>query len=258
MNYTSILFSRSDTVATITLNRPEVRNAFNGEMMAEITKALEEADNDPKIKVVILTGDNRTFAAGVDISQMRDKEFPDTYTRDFITNGWEAVSNFRKPIIAAIEGYALGGGCETAMMCDIIVAARTAKLGQPEVNLGIIPGIGGTQRLTKLVGRAKAMDMCLTGKMITAVEAESMGLVSRLCDDGQALNVAKEIANVIASKSLPSLLMAKEAVKAAEELPLTEGIKLERRLFQSLFATYDQKEGMTAFLEKRSPVFKDE
>jgi enoyl-CoA hydratase len=255
MSYETILVDKLDTIAVITLNRPKVMNALSNQLIAELGKALDVLEADAAIGAIVLTGNEKAFAAGADISEMKDKTYPDTYLEDFVTS-WERVSYCRKPIIAAVSGFALGGGCEMAMMCDIILAADTAKFGQPEITLGIIPGAGGTQRLTRLVGKAKAMEMCLTGRMMDASEAERSGLVSRVLPAADLLDEAKKVARKIAGFSRPAVMMAKESVNKAYETTLKEGIQFERRLFQSTFASNDQKEGMNAFLEKRQPAFK--
>lgn len=246
-------------VGLVTLNRPEALNALNSQMMAELANALDGFEADAHVGCIVITGSAKAFAAGADIKEMADKTFPRTYVDDFISGPWERVASCKKPVIAAVAGYALGGGCELAMMCDIIICAENAKFGQPETTLGILPGIGGTQRLTRAVGKAKAMDMILTGRLMDAEEAERVGLVSRIVDaDDLLIDEALEMARTIASLSRPSVLMAKEAVNRAFELPLSEGLRFERRLFQAVFATADQKEGMAAFIEKRKPVFKNE
>jgi enoyl-CoA hydratase len=241
-------------VAIITLNRPKALNALNSTVMAELTKALAEYDRDEHVAVVVLTGSEKAFAAGADIKEMQSLDFVDAYLGDFIS-GWDAIAAFRKPLIAAVSGFALGGGCELAMICDFIIAADTAKFGQPEITLGIIPGIGGSQRLTRAVGKAKAMDMILTGRMMDSAEAERAGLVSRVVEAGKLMDEALSAAEKIAGFSRPSVLMAKEAVNRSFEANLAEGLRFERRSFQSLFATVDQKEGMAAFVEKRKPAF---
>ena len=246
-------------VGLVTLNRPEALNALNSQLVAELAAALDGFEADPDIGCIIITGSEKAFAAGADIKEMATKTFPGTYTDDFIAGAWVRVADCKKPVIAAVAGYALGGGCELAMMCDTIICAQNAKFGQPEITLGILPGIGGTQRLTRAVGKAKAMDMILTGRMMDANEAERAGLVSRIVTaDDLLIDEALEMARAIAKLSRPSVLMAKEAVNRAFELPLAEGLRFERRLFQATFATADQKEGMAAFLEKRKAEFKNE
>ena len=240
----------------IRLNRPDALNALNTALMAELTQALDAAEADPAVRCVILTGSEKAFAAGADIREMSELDYPETYLSDFITRTHERAARFRKPLIAAVSGYALGGGCELAMMCDIVLAADTAKFGQPEVTLGIGPGIGGSQRLTRAVGKAKAMDMVLTGRLIDAAEAERSGLVSRVVAAGDLMAEAEAVAAKIAALSPMAATVCKEMVETAFETTLAQGLKTERRLFQALFATEDQKEGMAAFLEKRKPAFK--
>jgi enoyl-CoA hydratase len=255
MAYDTILVDKRDHVLLITLNRTSALNALNAQMMGEIAAALAEADQDPRIGASVITGTERAFAAGADIKEMADLTFPQSFVDDYAAS-FEAIAKARKPIIAAVAGYALGGGCELAMMCDIIIAADTAKFGQPEITLGIIPGIGGTQRLVHAVGKAKAMDLVLTGRMMEAEEAESAGLVARVVPVDDLLDTALEAADKIGEMSQAATMMAKEAVNRAFEVPLAEGLRFERRAFQSLFATEDQKEGMQAFIEKRSAQFK--
>lgn len=257
MAYENILVETRGAVAVITLNRPQAMNALNGDLMAELRAALDELEADDAIGALILTGSEKAFAAGADIKEMQAKTFVDAYLENFITKDWERLANCRKPVIAAVAGYALGGGCEVAMMCDFILAANTAKFGQPEIRLGIIPGSGGTQRLTRAVGKAKAMEMVLTGRMMDAEEAERAGLVSRVVPADKLMNEAMKVAGEIAALSRPAVMLAKEAVNHAHETSLAEGIHLERRLFHSTFALQDQKEGMAAFIEKRKPKFKN-
>jgi len=226
-------------------------------MMEEVAEALGKLEKDDHIGCVILTGSEKAFAAGADIKEMQDNEYLDIYQSDVFEKNHEAIARFRKPIIAAVSGYALGGGCEIAMMCDFIIASDTAKFGQPEINLGVMPGIGGTQRLTQAIGKAKAMDMCLTGRMMDAEEAERSGLVARVVTSDELMDVALDAARKIAQQSLPIAMMTKEAINASFEMTLTQGIRFERRMFQSMFTTKDQKEGMTAFVEKRKPHFKN-
>ncbi len=249
-----IELKRSGRVVTVTLNRPKALNALNSEVMREIAGQLTALDNDPETGCFVLTGSERAFAAGADISEMQPKNFQEMYREDFFA-GWEAFARLRTPKIAAVAGYALGGGCELAMMCDMIFAADTAKFGQPEIKLGVIPGIGGSQRLPRLVGRALAMDMILTGRMIDAEEALRAGLVSRVIPAASLLEETEAAAQTIAGYSKPAVTVAREAVARAEETSLNEGILFERRVFHALFATADQKEGMTAFLEKRPATF---
>ena len=257
MAYSNILVETRGKVGLITLNRPQALNALCDALIRELGHALDGFEADPAIGAVVITGSEKAFAAGADIKEMSGKSYMDVYLADFITDGWERISTCRKPIVAAVAGFALGGGCEIAMMCDTIIAADTAKFGQPEINLGVIPGSGGTQRLTRFVGKAKAMDMVLTGRMMDAAEAERSGLVSRIVPATQLLEEAVKVAAKIAEMSRPAALMAKEAVNRAYETTLAEGVHFERRLFHSLFATEDQKEGMAAFVEKRKPAFKN-
>ena len=251
-----ILQEVNGRVATLTLNRPKALNALNDALMEELGQALLKYDADENIGAIVITGSEKAFAAGADISAMASWSHMDVFKSEFITRNWETMLRIRKPIIAAVSGYALGGGCELAMMCDFIIAADTAKFGQPEIKLGILPGAGGSQRLPRAVGKAKAMDMVLTGRMMDAAEAERSGLVSRVVAADRLMAEATEVATVIGAMSLPSVMMAKEAVNRAWESPLSEGLLFERRAFHSLFGTEDQKEGMHAFLEKRTPNFK--
>jgi enoyl-CoA hydratase len=253
--YETILVETRDKVGLITLNRPKQLNALNDQLMDELGAALLAFDADENIGAMVITGSDRAFAAGADIGAMADWNYMDVYKSDYITRNWETIRRVRKPVIAAVAGFALGGGCELAMMCDIIFAADTAKFGQPEIKLGIMPGAGGTQRLPRAVSKAKAMDLCLTSRMMDAAEAERAGLVSRVIPADQVLAQTLEAATVIASFSLPAVLMIKEAVNRAYESSLTEGVLFERRTFHSLFATEDQKEGMKAFVEKRPAKF---
>ncbi|EIV92505.1 enoyl-CoA hydratase [Frankia sp. QA3] len=243
-------------VALITLNRPKALNALNLRVMGEVIAAAAELDRDPSVGAIVLTGSAKAFAAGADIKEMQPKSFSDVYAADWFA-GWDALTRVRTPLIAAVAGYALGGGCELAMMCDVLLAADTAKFGQPEITLGVIPGMGGSQRLTRAVGKAKAMDLCLTGRMMDADEAERAGLVSRIVPAADLLDEALAVAGKIAAVSAPAAVMVTEAVDRAFETTLTEGILFERRLFHSTFATADQKEGMAAFVEKRPPVFRN-
>ncbi|HLR81631.1 MAG TPA: enoyl-CoA hydratase [Paenalcaligenes sp.] len=245
-------------VGLIRIDRPKVMNALNDEVGRQLLAQCQEFDADNEIAVIVLTGNERAFAAGVDIAAMKDWSYTDVYKADYMGAHWEALERIRKPMIAAVGGYALGGGCELAMLCDMIIAADTAKFGQPEINLGIIPGYGGTQRLPRAIGKAKAMDMVLTGRMITATEAEQWGLVSRVVPADELLDKTLEVAQLIADKSSVATIMAKESVNQAFEGGLSQGLLFERRNFHALFATHDQKEGMAAFVEKRKPDFKDE
>jgi len=256
MTYQNILVETQGRVGIIRLNRPQALNALNKALIAELTQAIEAFDADEKVGCMLITGGDKAFAAGADIKEMADKPFIDAYLGDFVSN-WDAAARARKPIVAAVAGFALGGGCELAMQCDIVIAADTAKFGQPEIKLGVIPGIGGTQRLTRAVGKAKAMDLTLTGRMMDAAEAERSGLVARVVSSADLMNEAMKVAETIANMSLPSVLAGKEAVNRAFESSLAEGITFERRIFHSLFATEDQKEGMKAFIEKRPPKWKN-
>ncbi len=257
MPYEMILMDKKGAVGLITLNRPEALNALNGQMMDEITRALRDLEADDDIGAIVITGNEKAFAAGADIKEMESKSYMDVFAEDFITANWEEASRCRKPVIAAVAGYALGGGCELAMMCDFIICAENAKFGQPEINLGVTPGAGGTQRLPRLVGKSKAMDMILTGRMMDAEEAERSGLASRIVPTDDLVEEALKIAGKIADLSMPSVMMAKEMVNRSLETTLAEGVRFERRLFHSLFATEDQKEGMSAFVDKRKPHFKN-
>jgi enoyl-CoA hydratase len=255
MTYANLLVETHGRVGLIRLNRPQALNALNQGLIDELNAALSAFEKDAGIGALVLTGSEKAFAAGADIKEMRPKSYMDAYLEDFLTS-WEGISRLRKPIVAAVAGFALGGGCELAMMCDFILAADTAKFGQPEIKLGIIPGAGGTQRLTRFVGKSKAMEMCLTGRMMDAAEAERAGLVSRVIAADKLLEEALKTAAAIAALSLPSVMIAKECVNRAYETTLSEGVRFERRVFHSLFATEDQKEGMGAFIEKRPPAFK--
>ncbi len=254
--YENILVETRGAVGLITLNRPKALNALSSGLVADLGAALDIFEADSNVRAVVLTGSDKAFAAGADIKEMASRSFVDVYVSDFITKGWERITTFRKPIIAAVAGYALGGGCEVAMMCDFIIAADTARFGQPEITLGILPGAGGTQRLTRAVGKAKAMEMCLTGRQMDAAEAERAGLVSRIVPAESLLSEAMKAAEKIASMSLPAVMLTKEAVNVAFETTLREGVHFERRLFHATFALADQKEGMAAFVEKRPPAFK--
>jgi enoyl-CoA hydratase len=251
-----ILKETRGRVGLITLNRPKQLNALSPELMQALAAALYAFDADDGVGAIVITGSEKAFAAGADIAVMKNFDFPHAYRTDYITRDWEHIRNVRKPIIAAVAGYALGGGCEVAMMCDIVIAAESAKFGQPEINLGTFPGSGGTQRLPRAVGKAKAMDLILTARMMDAQEAERAGLVSRVVPSDKLLEEAMAVADKIASYSLPVAMMAKEAVNRAYETTLAEGVKFERRLFHATFALEDQKEGMAAFVEKRKPKFK--
>ena len=256
MSYEFILTEVKGRVALITLNRPKQMNALNPKLMQELGAALYGFDADDGVGAILITGSDKAFAAGADIGAMKDFDFPHAFKTDYITRDWEHIRNVRKPVIAAVAGYALGGGCELAMMCDFIIAADSAKFGQPEINLGIFPGSGGTQRLPRAVGKAKAMDMCLTARMMDAQEAERAGLVSRVVPAAKLMEEAMAVAERIAAYSLPVAMMAKEAINRAYETTLSEGVRFERRMFHAAFALDDQKEGMAAFVEKRKPIFK--
>jgi enoyl-CoA hydratase len=253
----TVLVERQGAVGIVRLNRPSALNALNAELIDELGEAFDDLEFDPAIGAIVLTGSERAFAAGADIKEMQAKTYVEAYTQDFITHGWERVGQCRKPVVAAVAGFALGGGCEVAMMCDIIIAAATAKFGQPEIQLGTMPGAGGTQRLPRFIGKAKAMDLCLTGRMMDAEEAQRAGLVSRIVPPDKLLEEAVAIAERIAGMSQPIAMMVKESVNRAFETTLAEGVRFERRLFHSTFATEDQKEGMAAFVEKRKPVFRN-
>jgi enoyl-CoA hydratase len=253
--YEMILTEVQGAAGVIRLNRPQALNALCDQLMDELAQALRAFDADPAIGAIVLTGSEKAFAAGADVREMQPRAWPDTYRHDFIAP-WEAILSVQKPVIAAVAGFALGGGCEVAMMCDILLAADTAKFGQPEIRLGILPGAGGSQRLTRAIGKSKAMEMVLTGRMMDAAEAERTGLVARVVPAAELVPEAVALAQKIGELSAPAVAMAKEAVNAAFELPLREGVRLERRLFLSLFGTEDQKEGMAAFNEKRKPSFR--
>ncbi len=256
MSYETLLVETRDRVGLIRLNRPKQLNALNDRLMDELGVALAAFDADDGIGAIVITGSDKAFAAGADIAAMAGWGYMDVFRSDYITRNWEALKRVRKPVIAAVAGYALGGGCELAMMCDILIAADTAKFGQPEIRLGVMPGAGGTQRLPRAVSKAKAMDLCLTARTMDAAEAERAGLVSRVVPAERLLDEALEAGAAIAGFSLPATMMAKEAINRAYETPLSEGILFERRLFHSLFSTEDQKEGMAAFLEKRPARFR--
>ena len=257
MAYETLIVEIEDHIALIKLNRPDALNALNLQLLGELGRALATADANDKVRCIVLTGSDKAFAAGADVKEMADKSFTEVMGRDLFGAEGDAIRRIRKPVIAAVAGYALGGGCELAMMCDFIIAADTAKFGQPEINLGVIAGMGGTQRLTRSVGKSKSMDMHLTGRFMTAEEAERAGLVSRVVPAKKLLEEAMAAAEKIAEKSMLAAMAAKEAVNRAEETTLSEGLLFERRLFHSLFATEDQAEGMSAFLEKREAQFRD-
>lgn len=254
MNFRTITVKQSGRVGVITLNRPEALNALNLQLMQEVVSAARSLDKDPDTGAILLTGSDRAFAAGADIKEMSSRTYMDMYLDDWL-QGWDGLAAVRTPIIAAVAGHALGGGCELAMMCDFIIAADSARFGQPEIKLGVIPGMGGSQRLTRAVGKAKAMEMILTGRTIDAAEAERIGLVARLVPHDRLLEDALETAKAISEKSAPIVMLAKEAVNAAFQMPLDSGVLFERRIFHSVFASSDQKEGMRAFVEKRQPNF---
>jgi enoyl-CoA hydratase len=255
--YSNILVERRGAVGIVTLNRPQALNALNAGLIAELGQAFDDLEADAAIGAIVLTGNDKAFAAGADIKEMADKTYMQAYAEDFITKGWERVGQCRKPVVAAVAGFALGGGCEVTMMCDIVIAAENARFGQPEINLGTMPGAGGTQRLPRLIGKAKAMDLCLTGRMMDAAEAERAGLVSRIVPVEKVLEEAIAVAERIGQMSRPIAMMVKESVNRAFETTLAEGVRFERRLFHSTFATEDQKEGMAAFIAKRKPAFRN-
>ncbi|MDA0306399.1 MAG: enoyl-CoA hydratase [Proteobacteria bacterium] len=257
MAFETIAAEKKDNVGLITLNRPDALNALCDSLVNEMAEALDDFEADAKIGCIVITGSEKAFAAGADIKEMQGKSYMDAYQEDFITRNWERVVSCRKPVIAAVQGYALGGGCELAMMCDFIIAAENAKFGQPEISLGVTPGAGGSQRLTRFVGKSKAMEMCLTGRMMDADEAERSGLASRVLAQDGFMDAVMETAAKVASMSRPVAMMVKEVVNRAYEMTLSEGVRFERRMFQSLFATDDQKEGMAAFVEKRKPEWKN-
>jgi enoyl-CoA hydratase len=256
MAYENILVETKGKVGVIRLNRPQAFNALSTKLKSELADAIDKFEADANIGCLVITGSDKAFAAGADIKEMADRSFIDVYMGNFAGN-WDRAAQARKPIIAAVAGYALGGGCELAMQCDLIIAADNAKFGQPEIKLGVIPGIGGTQRLTRAVGKSKAMDLILTGRMMDAAEAERSGLVARVVPGADLMTETIKVAETIAAMSLPSVLAAKEAINRAFETSLAEGVRFERRIFHSLFATEDQKEGMAAFVEKRPPKFKN-
>jgi enoyl-CoA hydratase len=254
----NLIIEQIGKVQLITLNRPEAMNALSPELMTELSEVLSQSEDNPDVAVVVITGGEKAFAAGADIKAMKDMTYMQMYQGDFITKNWERITTFRKPTIAAVAGFALGGGCELAMMCDFILAADNAKFGQPEINLGILPGAGGTQRLTRFIGKSKAMEMVLTGRMMDAQEAERSGLVSRVVPLAELREEALKVAEKISQMSMPIVMMAKESVNRSYESTLAEGIRFERRLFHSAFASEDQKEGMAAFVEKRKANFKNQ
>ncbi len=258
MAYENIIVETREHVGLITLDRPKALNALNSELMRELGEALLKFDADETIGAIVITGSEKAFAAGADSTEMQSKSFVDAYRQDFITAEWETVTRVRKPVIAAVAGYALGGGCELAMMCDFILAADTARFGQPEINLGVSPGAGGTQRLTRFVGKSKSMEMNLTGRFMDAAEAERSGLVSRIIPADELIDEAVATASKIAEKGAIAAMATKEAVNRAYETTLAEGVRFERRLFHALFSTADQAEGMEAFIDKRTPNFKGE
>jgi enoyl-CoA hydratase len=253
--YETLLLERDGRVAIVTLHRPEALNALSLQVMHELTALLGELDRDPEVGAIVLTGSERAFAAGADIKEMAEQSYTSMYEVDWFA-GWEALGRIRTPIVAAVSGYALGGGCELAMMCDVVIASESAKFGQPEIKLGVMPGMGGTQRLARAVGQAKAMDLCLTGRMMGAEEAERAGLVARIVPGDRLLIEAREAAETIASMSKPIAQMTKESIQRAEEVSLSEGLRFERRVFHAMFAMEDQKEGMAAFVEKRPAEFR--
>lgn len=257
MAYQNLIVETEDHVALIRLNRPDALNALNSDLVRELADALQEADRNDNIRAIVVTGSEKAFAAGADIKEMAEKTYADMFATNMFGDDFKRITGTRKPVIAAVSGYALGGGCELAMACDFIVCADTARFGQPEINLGIIPGMGGTQRLARLIGRSKAMDMVLTGRFMDAAEAERAGLVSRIFPAAKLIPEALAIARKIAEKSRLSVMAAKECVHRAEETSLDEGILFERRSFAALFSTEDQKEGMGAFMDKREPQFRD-
>ncbi|MCI0915211.1 MULTISPECIES: enoyl-CoA hydratase [Pseudomonas] len=256
MAFETILLDIHGKVGLITLNRPQALNALNAQIVSEINQALDQLERDPNIGCVVLTGSAKAFAAGADIKEMAELKYPQIYVDDLFSDA-DRIANRRKPIIAAVSGFALGGGCELAMMCDFILAGDNAKFGQPEINLGVLPGMGGTQRLTRAVGKAKAMELCLTGRLMGAEEAERAGLVARVVPQAELVEEALKVAATIAGKSIPVSMMVKESVNRAFEVTLSEGVRFERRVFHAAFATEDQKEGMAAFIAKREAQFKD-
>ncbi|MEE1923452.1 enoyl-CoA hydratase [Pseudomonas sp. 148P] len=256
MTYETILVENRDRVCLVTLNRPQALNALNRQIIGELNQVLDACEADANIGCIVITGSAKAFAAGADIKEMAELQYPQLYVDDLFSD-CDRVANRRKPIIAAVSGFALGGGCELALMCDFILAADNAKFGQPEINLGVLPGMGGTQRLTRAVGKAKAMELCLTGRLMGAEEAERAGVVARIVPQAELVEEALKVAAVIASKSIPVSMMVKESVNRAFEVSLAEGVRFERRVFHAAFATHDQKEGMAAFIAKREAQFKD-
>ncbi|MDU9394406.1 enoyl-CoA hydratase [Pseudomonas japonica] len=256
MTYETILVENRDRVCLVTLNRPQALNALNRQIIGELNQVLDACEADANIGCIVITGSAKAFAAGADIKEMAELTYPQIYTDDLFSD-CDRVANRRKPMIAAVSGFALGGGCELALMCDFILAADNAKFGQPEINLGVLPGMGGTQRLTRAVGKAKAMELCLTGRLMGAEEAERAGVVARIVPQAELLDEALKVAAVIASKSIPVSMMVKESVNRAFEVTLSEGVRFERRVFHAAFATHDQKEGMAAFIAKREAQFED-
>jgi enoyl-CoA hydratase len=256
-DYETILVERRGGVGIVTLNRPNALNALSAALIRDLGAAFDDLEFDEAIGAIVIAGSERAFAAGADIKEMAEKTYMQAYQEDFITRGWERVAQCRKPVVAAVQGVALGGGCEIAMMCDIVIAAETARFGQPEILLGVIPGAGGTQRLPRFIGKAKAMDLCLTGRMMDAAEAERAGLVARVVPADKVLDEAIGVATRIAEMSRPIAMMVKESINRAFETTLAEGVRFERRLFHATFATEDQKEGMAAFIAKRKPAFKN-
>ena len=257
MSFENLIVEKKGAVGLVTFNRPKALNALNAALTAELSRALDDLEADPEVAVILLTGSDKAFAAGADIKEMKEKTFADVYMGEFITRDWERLSQCRKPTIAAVAGYALGGGCEMALMCDIIIAADSARFGQPEITIGTLPGAGGTQRLARSIGKAKTMDLVLTGRMMDATEAERCGLVARVVPAAELMAEAMKCAEKIAGMSHIAVKLAKEAVNQAFETGLAEGVRFERRLFHASFATEDQKEGMSAFAEKRPPVFRN-
>jgi len=256
MSYDTIIFETLENVGVIKFNRPESLNALSSNLINELSDALKKLEANEKIGAIVITGSDKVFAAGADITEMQPKGWPQTFSDDFITDGWEQVAKCRKPVIAAVAGFALGGGCEIAMMCDFILASESAKFGQPEIKIGVWPGAGGSQRLTRLIGKSKSMEMCLTGRVMGAEEAERAGLVSRIVADKELIDEAIATAKRIASMSRPATMMVKDIINRAYETTLSEGVRYERRMFQASFGTPDQREGMAAFIEKREPDYR--